>query len=340
MTDITWATALPLAFMAIMGLSLMTYVILDGYDLGVCILLPFATDAEKDVMVSSIGPFWDANETWLVLGIGVLLIAFPKAHGMVLTALYLPATIMLMGLILRGVSFDFRVKARDEHKALWNRTFAAGSLIASMAQGWMLGSYLTGFSYSGWSLAFSAGIMLVFPTAYVMLGAGWLMMKTWGDLQLRAVGWARAMLWPMGLTLVAISLATPLVSQTVFDKWFTLPEFFALLPIPLACGAAFCAAYMALNRPRIVEAGYGWIVFASTVLIFLMAFLGLAYSIYPYVVLDKLTIWDAASSTEALAVIMIGVAITLPVIIIYTIFMYRVFWGKATTLTYAAPPKA
>ena len=148
------------------------------------------------------------------------------------------------------------------------------------------------------------------------------------------------MLWPMGLTLVAISLATPLVSQTVFDKWFTLPEFFALLPIPLACGAAFCAAYMALNRPRIVEAGYGWIVFASTVLIFLMAFLGLAYSIYPYVVLDKLTIWDAASSTEALAVIMIGVAITLPVIIIYTIFMYRVFWGKATTLTYAAPPKA
>ncbi|MBP6558947.1 MAG: cytochrome d ubiquinol oxidase subunit II, partial [Burkholderiaceae bacterium] len=243
-------------------------------------------------------------------------------------------------LILRGVSFDFRVKARDEHKHLWNRTFAIGSLITSMAQGWMLGSYLTGFSYSGWSLAFSAGIMLVFPTAYVMLGAGWLMMKTWGDLQLRAVGWARAMLWPMGLTLVAISLATPLVSQTVFDKWFTLPEFFALLPIPLACGAAFCAAYMALNRPRIVEAGYGWIVFASTVLIFLMAFLGLAYSIYPYVVLDKLTIWDAASSTEALAVIMIGVAITLPVIIIYTIFMYRVFWGKATTLTYAAPPKA
>ena len=340
MSDFTWATAMPLIFMAIMGLSLMTYVVLDGYDLGVGILLPFATDAEKDVMVSSIGPFWDANETWLVLGIGVLLIAFPKAHGVVLTALYLPATIMLIGLALRGVSFDFRVKARDKHKATWNRTFAIGSLVTAMAQGWMLGSYLTGFSNSGWSLAFSAGIMLVFPTAYTMLGAGWLIMKTEGELQRKSVAWARAALWPMGLTLVAISLATPLVSQTVFEKWFTLPELFALLPIPLACGAAFFSAYLALHRPRIVEAGYGWIVFAATVLIFLLAFLGLAYSIYPYVVLDQLTIWDAASSTEALAVILIGVAITLPVIIIYTIFMYRVFWGKATTLTYAAPPKA
>ena len=339
MTDFTWATAMPLIFMAIMGLSLMTYVVLDGYDLGVGILLPFATDAEKDVMVSSIGPFWDANETWLVLGIGVLLIAFPKAHGVVLSALYLPATIMLIGLALRGVSFDFRVKARDKHKATWNRTFAIGSLVTAMAQGWMLGSYLTGFSNSGWSLAFSAGIMLVFPTAYTMLGAGWLIMKTEGELQRKSVAWARAALWPMGLTLVAISLATPLVSQTVFEKWFTLPEFFALLPIPLACGAAFFSAYLALHRPRIVEAGYGWTVFAATVLIFLLAFLGLAYSIYPYVVLDQLTIWDAASSTEALAVILIGVAITLPVIIIYTIFMYRVFWGKATTLSYGVTPK-
>ena len=339
MTDFTWATAMPLIFMAIMGLSLMTYVVLDGYDLGVGILLPFATDAEKDVMVSSIGPFWDANETWLVLGIGVLLIAFPKAHGVVLSALYLPATIMLIGLALRGVSFDFRVKARDKHKATWNRTFAIGSLVTAMAQGWMLGSYLTGFSNSGWSLAFSAGIMLVFPTAYTMLGAGWLIMKTEGELQRKSVAWARAALWPMGLTLVAISLATPLVSQTVFEKWFTLPELFALLPIPLACGAAFFSAYLALHRPRIVEAGYGWIVFAATVLIFLLAFLGLAYSIYPYVVLDQLTIWDAASSTEALAVILIGVAITLPIIIIYTIFIYRVFWGKATTLSYGVTPK-
>src|SRR3954468_9451568 len=147
--QLTWTTILPLIFMAVMGLALLAYVVLDGYDLGVGILLPFATDDEKDVMISSIGPFWDANETWLVLGIGVLLVAFPLAHGIVLSALYLPVAAMLIGLILRGVSFDFRVKAREAHKGTWNRLFAFGSLVAAAAQGWMLGSYLTGFAFDG-----------------------------------------------------------------------------------------------------------------------------------------------------------------------------------------------
>ena len=128
-----WPTVLPLVFMAVMGLSLLAYVILDGYDLGVGLLLPLASDAEKDVMVSSIGPFWDANETWLVLGIGVLLVAFPKAHGVVLSALYLPVAVMLIGLILRGVSFDFRAKAHDSRKAMWNQLFFAGSLLAGLS---------------------------------------------------------------------------------------------------------------------------------------------------------------------------------------------------------------
>src|SRR3569832_1005952 len=128
---------LPLVFMGVRGLALLAYVVLDGYDLGVGLLLPFATDAQKDVMVASIGPFWDANETWLVLGIGVLLVAFPVAHGIVLSALYLPVAVMLIGVIMRGVSFDFRVKARAAHKGLWNRLFALGSLLASAAQGWM-----------------------------------------------------------------------------------------------------------------------------------------------------------------------------------------------------------
>ena len=200
---------LPLFFMAVMGLALLAYVVLDGYDLGVGILLPFATDDEKDVMVSSIGPFWDANETWLVLGIGVLLVAFPVAHGIVLSALYLPVAVMLIGLILRGVSFDFRVKARAARKDMWNALFAIGSLMAATAQGWMLGSYLTGFDYGVWSLLFSLGIALTLPTAYAMLGAGWLIMKTGEELQLKAVGWARKVLWPMGAALVGISLATP-----------------------------------------------------------------------------------------------------------------------------------
>lgn len=332
--QMTWASLLPLFFMAVMGLALLIYVVLDGYDLGVGLLLPFATETEKDTMVSSIGPFWDANETWLVLGIGVMLVAFPLAHGVVLTALYLPVMVMLIGLILRGVAFDFRVKARDSHKTAWNRTFAAGSALTSMAQGWMLGSYVTGFGTTAWSLLFSLGIALTLPAAYAMLGAGWLIMKTEGDLQLKAVGWARRVLWPMGLALVGISLATPLVSQAVFEKWFGLPQLFALLPIPLACAAAFFAALHVVQKPKVVAAGYGWVVFASTVLIFVMAFLGLAYSIYPFIVIDRLDVWQAAAATESLKVIFIGVAITLPAIVAYTIFMYKVFWGKAGTLTY------
>jgi cytochrome d ubiquinol oxidase subunit II len=332
--NLTWNELLPLIFMGVMGLALLAYVVLDGYDLGVGILLPLATDEEKDVMVSSIGPFWDANETWLVLGIGVLLIAFPLAHGIVLSALYLPVAVMLIGLILRGVSFDFRVKARAARKDLWNRLFSLGSMMAATAQGWMLGSYLTGFDYGPWSLLFSLGIALTLPTAYCMLGAGWLIMKTWDGLQLKAVGWARTALWPMGVALVGISLATPMVSQGVFDRWFAMPQIIGLLPIPLACAAAFYAAFHVVRKPKAVAAGYGWVVFASTVLIFVLAFLGLAYSIYPYIVIDRLTVWQAAAAHESLVFIFVGVAITLPAIIVYTIFMYRVFWGRASTLTY------
>ena len=330
----TWNEFLPLIFMGVMGLALLAYVILDGYDLGVGILLPFATDAEKDVMVSSIGPFWDANETWLVLGIGVLLIAFPLAHGIVLSALYLPVAVMLVGLILRGVSFDFRVKARAARKQLWNRLFSIGSLLAAVAQGWMLGSYLTGFDYGPWSLLFALGIALTLPTAYCMLGAGWLIMKTGDELQLKAVRWARTALWPMGIALVGISMATPLVNHDVFNKWFAMPQIIGLLPIPLACAAAFFAAFHVVRRPEAVAAGYGWVVFASTVLIFMLAFLGLAYSIYPYIVLDRLTVWQAAAAHESLVFIFVGVAITLPAIIVYTVFMYRVFWGRASALSY------
>ncbi|HEX9720313.1 MAG TPA: cytochrome d ubiquinol oxidase subunit II [Ramlibacter sp.] len=332
--NLDWAHLLPLIFMAVMGLALLAYVVLDGYDLGVGILLPFATEGEKDVMVSSIGPFWDANETWLVLGIGVLLIAFPLAHGIVLTALYLPVAVMLIGLVLRGVSFDFRVKARAAQKTTWNRLFTLGSFMAAAAQGWMLGSYLTGFDRSLWPMLFSLGIALTLPTAYAMLGAGWLIMKTGDALQLKAVGWARTVLWPMGAALVGISLATPMVSQTVFDRWFSMPQFIGLLPIPVACAVAFYAVFHVTGRPRVVAAGYGWVVFAGTVLIFVLSFLGLAYSLYPYIVVDRLTIWQAASATKSLIFIFVGVAITLPAIIVYTVFMYRVFWGRASSLTY------
>jgi cytochrome d ubiquinol oxidase subunit II len=329
--------ALPLVFLAIMGLSLVLYVVLDGYDLGIGLLLPFASDAEKDTMIAAIGPFWDANETWLVLGVGVLLIAFPAAHGLVLTSLYIPVTIMLFGLILRGVSFDFRVKAASHQKRMWNRAFAGGSLIAATAQGWMLGSYITGLTPGAVNFAFSVLIAATMPALYVVLGAGWLLLKTEGGLFDKALVWGRRALPVMGVALVAISISTPLVSETIAEAWFSLPNFIGLLPIPLTTAVAFGAVYWVLHRRNVALAGYAWIVLGGTVLVCVMAATGLAYSLYPYIVLDRLTIWEAAAAPSSLKFVFVGVAIVLPFTIAYTIFVYRIFHGKATGLSYGDP---
>ena len=329
-----WAQALPIIFMALMGLSMLAYVVLDGYDLGVGLLLPRASDGDKDTMIASIGPFWDANETWLVLGVGILLIAFPKAHGMVLGALYLPVALMLVGLILRGVAFDFRVKAQAAHKPLWNLAFFAGSGLAATAQGWMLGRYITGLQ-EGWPfMLFACAIALALPAAYVLLGAGWLIMKTEGELQRHAVRWAQLAWAPVVLGMGLISVATPLVSTTVRERWFSMPEFIALLPIPIMTVVALLAARALLNSHRVLGK-LCWLPFALVVSVFLLGGVGLAYSLFPYVVMDRLTVWQAASATESLAVILIGCAITVPAIVGYTVFAYRVFWGKARELNYA-----
>ena len=329
-----WAQALPVVFLGLMGLAMLVYVVLDGYDLGVGLLLHRASDAQKDTMISSIGPFWDANETWLVLGVGILLIAFPKAHGMVLTALYLPVALMLVGLILRGVAFDFRVKAQAARKPLWNFAFFAGSGIAAFSQGWMLGHYITGFA-QGWAYQlFAAVIALLLPAAYVLLGAGWLLMKTEGELQQQAVRWAKTAWPPVVLGMGLISLATPWVSTTVRARWFSMPEFIALLPIPLMTLVALAAARAVLNS-RAVLGRLCWLPFAMVVTVFVLGAIGLAYSLFPYVVIDRLTIWQAASATESLAVILFGCIVTVPAIAGYTIYSYRVFWGKARELHYA-----
>lgn len=327
-------TALPLIFMSVMGLALLLYVILDGYDLGVGLLLPLASASEKDTMVASIGPFWDANETWLVLGVGVLLIAFPAAHGLVLTTLYLPVTIMLIGLILRGVAFDFRVKAAVQRRRMWNRAFALGSLIAAAAQGWMLGSYITGLEPGAVNLAFSALIALTMPALYIVLGAGWLLIKTEGELFGKAARWGRNAMPPTGLALLAISVSTPLVSPTIAERWFSLPNFIGLAPIPIATLVTFAGVYWLLSRPAILRAGYAWLVMAGTILICVLATLGLAYSLYPYVILDRLTIWEAAAATSSLMFVFYGVAIVMPFTLGYTIFVYSVFHGKASNLSY------
>jgi cytochrome d ubiquinol oxidase subunit II len=330
---------LPLVFALVMALAMLAYVILDGYDLGVGVLLRRADDeTQKDSMIASIGPFWDANETWLVLGVGVLLVAFPMAHGVILGSLYLPVALMLVALTLRGVAFDFRVKARAQHKPLWDRAFYTGSLLAGWSQGFMLGGLITGFKDELWSQLFSALIGLCLVAADCLLGAGWLIMKTEGVLQLKAVRWARASLWLTAAGVLAISLATPLVSQRIFEKWFSFPNLIMLLPIPLMTVVLFGIMARSLKRmpTRLAQNNqYGAAVpFACTVGVFLLAFYGLAYSLFPWLVVDRITIWQAASSPEALQVIFYGVVIVLPVIIGYTVFAYRVFWGKSTALQY------
>ncbi len=286
------------------------------------------------MLIASIGPFWDANETWLVLGIGILLVAFPKAHGLVLGELYLPVALMLIGLILRGVAFDFRVKAHAARKPMWDRLFFAGSMLASLSQGWMLGRYVSGFG-SGWNYPlFAAAIALALPMAYVLLGACWLIMKTEGELQQRAVVWAKIAWLPMVIGLVLISMATPWISNTVRQRWFVLPELIALMAIPLMTGIVLLAVRALLNT-RLVLGAICWLPFVLLIVVFVLSFLGLAYSIYPYVVIDRLTLWQAASSTAALKFIGVGVCIAVPAIAGYTVFSYRVFRGKTGELRYA-----
>lgn len=325
---------LPLIFVGIMGLALLIYIILDGYDLGIGILLPFAEEHEKDQMIAAIGPFWDANETWIVLGVGILLIAFPKAHGVVLTALYLPVTIMLIGLMLRGVSFDFRAKAPIENKRMWNRLFALGSLVTSLAQGWMLGSYITGLTFNTTNLIFSCLIALALPALYIMLGCGWLFIKTEGSVYKKANKWAKLALYPMGLGLVLISIATPIVSKTIAAKWFSLPAAIGLMPVPISSLIAFVMIAWIVNNKKIMDAGYGWLVFMCLVIICVMCSIGLGYSIYPDIVINKMTIWETAAAPESLKFTLAGASIAVPLICIYTIFIYRIFSGKVTDLSY------
>lgn len=326
----TFDDFLPIIFMSLMGLSMLIYVVLDGYDLGIGMLLPFANSIEKNHMMNSIGPFWDANETWLVLGIGLLLVAFPSAHGVVLSALYIPVAVMLFGLILRGVSFDFRIKAHDQHRVLWEKLFTIGSWITALAQGWMVGEYVAGLA--GGSLgyyAFAALIALTLPALYILLGAGWLVMKTSRDLQAKAMRWAHRAWWPMVAGLIAVSIATPLVSTDIAFKWFgDVSSALALAPIPLLTIAALAAIWHVSRSQLLVANGYGWLIFANTCLVCVLSSIGLAYSLFPYIVMGKVTVWQAASSASSLKILLAGAAVSLPMIMIYTVWVYRIFWGK------------
>ena len=337
MTPADWSQAsvwLPLFFLGAMGFAMLSYVVLDGYDLGVGILLKRAGDADKDVMISSIGPFWDANETWLVLGVGILLVAFPFAHGIVLTELYLPVAIMLAGLILRGVSFDFRAKVNLAQKPLWNFLFYFGSLVTAVSQGVMIGRHIIGYESGllGWIFAALVGICL--PAGYALLGATWLIMKTEGSLQLRAISWARASLWLTGLGIALISAATPYFSPEIMSRWFSYPNILWLAPIPIATAFLFLITDRALHQLKANPSQREWLPFTATVAIFWLSFFGIAYSLFPYLIVDRMTVWQAAASTQSLWVIFWGAIVVLPTILAYTLFSYRIFKGKTQPLSY------
>lgn len=329
---------LPLIFLFVMGLAILIYVVLDGYDLGIGILLRGASPPQRDTMIASIGPFWDANETWLVLGVGILLVAFPLAHGVIMGALYLPVAMMLGGLILRGVAFDFRAKAQAPHRPIWDIAFHAGSVLASFAQGMMLGYMVTGFADSGADHAFALFIGICLLAGYALLGACWLIAKAEGDLQRLAIRWAYRSLWLTGAGIAAVSVATPWMSPSIFAKWFSLPEMILLAPIPVASLALFIGLerglrWMGKAEIRRVER-WRWAPFAGVVAIYVLAFNGLAYSLFPWLVIDRLNIWNSAGAANSLGFMLVGVVIVLPMILAYNVFVYRVFRGKATDLHY------
>lgn len=325
---------LPLVFAGLMGLSILIYVVLDGFDLGIGMLFAIADDAEQDRMMAAIGPFWDANETWLVLAVGLLLVAFPVAHGVILSTLYLPVALMLIGLILRGVAFEFRAKSEGRAKHRWSRVFTAGSLITALNQGYMLGVYVMGLNQDLPTMAFGCLTAICLVAGYVLVGSTWLIIKTDGPLQARAVGWAGRALIFAAVGMAAISVASPLVSPRIFEKWFGGLQIVYLIPLPVGSAAIFLALILLLRRlPHETDRHRHW-PFAAVTGLFVLAFLGLAYSFYPFVVPDRLTIFESASAPESLLIILYGALVVLPAIIGYSALSYHVFRGKATPLSY------
>ena len=329
-----WPTLLPLIFAGLMGVAILVYVVLDGFDLGIGILFAVAEDPEKDVMIAAIGPFWDANETWLVLAVGLLLVAFPAAHGVILTALYLPVFLLLVGLILRGVAFDFRAKVPTHRKRRWDAVFFAGSLLAALAQGYMLGVYVLGLAPGFGAMAFGALVAFCLAASYAAMGAAWLIYKTEGPLQRKAVVWLRSALAFTVAGMAAVSIATPLASPRIFDRWFLWPEMLYLAPLPILSALLFGWLWRQTFVLPKESDRHAILPFLTLAGIFTLGFAGLAWSFYPFVVPEKLTIWQAAAATESLALILAGTAFVLPVIVACSFYVYSVFGGKTADLHY------
>ncbi|WP_203290780.1 cytochrome d ubiquinol oxidase subunit II [Maricaulis parjimensis] len=336
---------LPLIWALILAIGVMLYVVLDGFDLGVGILTGRArSDEERNMMTATVEPVWDGNETWLIIGGGGLFAAFPTAYAILMPAFYLPILVMLAALIFRGVAFEFRHKAvRPVTRRFWNAAFFGGSFAAALSQGVILGAFVQGVAvedgvFAGrpfdWLTPFSLLVGVSVATGYILLGAGWLYLKTEGELQRRARGWARAALIVLAACFLAVSLATLSVNEQVVQRWgFSMTEIrpavlIPLLPIPLA-GMVLCGLlWRALSASPGQAKGHDAWPFLITIGIFLSGYLGLAVSLLPFIVPYQVTIHEAAARDNALAFMLVGAVIMLPVILAYTAYVYRLFWGK------------
>ncbi|MGB7255062.1 MAG: cytochrome d ubiquinol oxidase subunit II [Xanthobacteraceae bacterium] len=321
---------LPWIWAALMGVAVAFYVILDGFDLGIGILFPFAkNDAERDRMLASIAPFWDGNETWLVLGGAGLLVAFPRAYSIIMPAFYLPLIIMLLALVFRGVTFEFRAIAH--HKPFWNVAFAAGSTLAGFCQGLVLGGLVQGVKiengvYAGgpfdWATPFGLLCGFGVVAGYALLGACWLMLKTDGDMAARAAEKAKVLLIAVLVFMAAVSLYTPLTVPRIAQRWFTMPNLLYLAPLPIV------TALVAFADWRWIEARHDVAPFLASIALFLLGYLGLVISTVPYIVPPTLTIRDAAAAPSSQLFMLIGTLILLPMILGYTALTYWLFRGK------------
>ena len=318
---------------AILALAVFMYVLLDGFDLGVGMLFALRRDArDRDLMMASLAPVWDFNETWLILGGGGLLAVFPLAFAVIVPALYFPILLMLLGLLFRGVAFEFR-EVEGAHRPLWDRGFVIGSLVATFAQGVVLGNFITGFEVEGrhfagtswdWIKPFPllTGLGLMF--GYALQGATWLVMKVEGDLQAWARAMARRALWGVLAFVALISIWTPLTEPRIAERWFSLPNILWFSPVPVLTLVLAIVLWRSLERGREV------LPFLCSFGLFFLAFTGLVISLWPYVAPPSITLWDAAVEPKAQAFLMVGTLFLLPVILLYVVWSYWVFRGKVT----------
>jgi cytochrome d ubiquinol oxidase subunit II len=328
------AIDLSLIWAVIIIFGVMMYVVMDGFDLGIGIIFPFVPDSrDRDVMMNTVAPVWDGNETWLVLGGAGLFAAFPLAYSVVLSALYLPIIFMLIGLIFRGVAFEFRFKASEEQQHLWDKAFIGGSLLATFSQGVVLGAFIDGLpvvdrAYAGgaldWLTPFSVFCGLALIAAYALLGCTWLMIKTSGALLQRMHDLGAPLVWALLLVTGIVSIWTPLAHGEIAERWFSLPNLFWFLPVPIL---VLLCTYALL---RAIRKNAHYTPFLLTLALIFLGYSGLGISLWPNIIPPSVSIWEAAASPKSQAFTLVGALFIIPLILVYTAWSYYVFRGKVS----------